>query len=113
MKFKSEYRGQVAVINVEGNLMGGPDGATLNNKVHEVIEAGKKQVVVDLGGVQFINSSGLGLLIGCATAMKNADGGLRIANASEKILTVIKIAKLGSVLQNYTSIEKAIESFKQ
>ncbi len=74
MKFKTTQSGPVTVIQLQGNLMGGPDASTLNNKLHELVEAGKKHVVIDLHGVQFMNSSGLGLLIGGASTMKNAGG---------------------------------------
>ena len=113
MNFKTVQHGSVTVIQLQGNLMGGPDASTLNANLHTLIEEGKKQVVLDMSEVQFINSSGLGLLIGGVTTMKNAGGGLRIAGASEKIVSLIKITKLASVFKNYPSIEAAVASFKK
>lgn len=113
MELTSTQRGSVTIIALQGNLMGGPDASQLNTKLHELAESGKKQIVIDLSGVQFMNSSGLGLLIGGVSALKNAGGSLRIANASEKILSLITITKLGSVLQTYPSIEAALESFSK
>ncbi|MCZ6775102.1 MAG: STAS domain-containing protein [Ignavibacteria bacterium] len=113
MKFKTVQHGPVSVIELEGNLMGGPDATTLNSKLHELIEAGKKNVVVDLGGVQFMNSSGLGQLIAGVRAMKSAGGDLKIANTSAKISALIKITKLTSIFETYDSVQKALESFKE
>ncbi len=113
MKFKSSQAGSVAVITLDGNLMGGPDASTLNAKLNELVEGGTSQVVIDLAGVQFMNSSGLGLLIGGASLMKNAGGGLRLANASEKITALIKITKLSSVFESYSSVDAAVASFKK
>ena len=113
MKFRTVQHGPVSVIELEGNLMGGPDATTLNSKLHELIEAGKKNVVVDLGGVQFMNSSGLGQLIAGVRAMKNAGGNLKIANTSAKISALIKITKLTSIFETYDSVQKALESFKE
>jgi anti-sigma B factor antagonist len=113
MKFKTVQHGPVSVIELEGNLMGGPDATTLNSKLHELIEAGKKNVVVDLGGVQFMNSSGLGQLIAGVRAMKTAGGDLKIANTSAKISALIKITKLTSIFETYDSVQKALESFKE
>ncbi len=113
MKFKTVQHGPVSVIELEGNLMGGPDATTLNSKLHELIEAGRKNVVVDLGGVQFMNSSGLGQLIAGVRAMKNAGGDLKIANTSAKISALIKITKLTSIFETYDSVQKALESFKE
>ena len=112
MKFTTSQTGTVVVFTLDGNLMGGPDASTLNAKLNELVDAGTKQVVIDLAGVQFMNSSGLGLLIGGASLMKNAGGGLKLANASEKIMALIKITKLTSVFESYSSVDAAVSSFK-
>jgi anti-sigma B factor antagonist len=92
--------------------MGGPDASTLNGKLHELIDAGKTNVVIDLRGVEFMNSSGLGLLIGGISTMKNAGGSLRFANASEKIAGIITITKLGSLFDMYDSVDAAVAAIK-
>lgn len=113
MTLTTSQHGSVTIIHLHGNLMGGPDATSLNAKLHEFVEAGKKQVVIDLGGVQFMNSSGLGLLIGGVSVLKNAGGSLKIANASEKIATLFTITKLAPLMQTFPSVEAAVESFKQ
>lgn len=113
MKLKATQHGSVTVIELEGNLMGGPDAGSLNNKLHELVDTGKTSVVVDMGGVGFINSTGLGLLIGGVTTMRNAGGSLKLARTSEKIAGLIKIAKLQSVFETYDSVQAAVSSFKK
>ncbi len=100
-----------AVIELQGSIMGGPDALQLNEKLHELGDRGIKQIILDLSGVQVINSSGLGMLIGGLTAMRNLGGDLKIANASAKVDTLLTVAKLKSVFPNYTSVEKAKNSF--
>jgi len=112
MTFTTTQHGSVSVIGVEGNLMGGPDASALNGKLHELVEAGITKVVLDLRGVQFMNSSGLGLMIGGASTLKSAGGGLKLANASEKIMALIKITKLESLFDNYSSVEEAVAGFR-
>ncbi|HET6271755.1 MAG TPA: STAS domain-containing protein [Bacteroidota bacterium] len=113
MKFKTAQQGGVTVIQLEGNLMGGPDASTLNNKLHELVDAGKKDVVIDVAGVELMNSSGLGMLIGTVSTMKNAGGGLKIANASAKIMALIKVTKLTGILETYDTTQDAVASFKK
>jgi len=113
MELTSTQHGTVTVIRLKGNLMGGPDASLLNARLHELVESGRKHIVIDLSDVQFMNSSGLGLLIGGVSALKNAGGALKIAHASEKILSLITITKLGSVLQTYPTTEAALESFRK
>jgi len=113
MKFKVGQQGVATVIGLQGNLMGGPDAASLNSQIHDLLAAGKKNVVLDLESVEFMNSSGLGMLIGGASTLKNAGGKLKLAHASEKILTLIKITKLTPVFEHYDSVSAAVESFKK
>lgn len=113
MKFKVDQQSAAIVISLQGSLMGGPDAASLNSQIHELLAAGKKNVVLDLEGVEFMNSSGLGMLIGGASTLKNAGGKLKLAHASEKILGLIKITKLTPVFEHFTTVSAAVESFKK
>jgi anti-sigma B factor antagonist len=113
MKFKVTQQGPATVITLQGNLMGGPDAASLNSQLHELLGAGRKYVVLELAGVEFMNSSGLGMLIGGASTMKNAGGKLVLANAPERILDLIKLTKLSPVFEHHSSVKKAIESIKK
>lgn len=106
----SEQEG-TAIIELHGSVMGGPDALQLNDKLHELGDKGIKQVILDLSGVNVINSSGLGMLIGGLTAMRNMGGDLKIVNASPKVETLITVAKLKSVFPNYSSVEEARNSF--
>jgi len=113
MNFTTTQRGSVTVIAVQGNLMGGPDASALNSTLHEMVTNGTTRVVLNLREVQFMNSSGLGILIGGASTMRNAGGGLAIAEASEKILALITITRLGKVLATYPTLDAAVASFPQ
>ena len=113
MKFKIAQQGPVTVISLQGNVMGGPDATTLNSQIHQLIDGGKKQVVLDLGGVEFMNSSGLGMLIGGASTLKNAGGRLKLAKASDKILALIRITRLTPVFEHYESVKTAVASFTE
>ncbi|HEY4643718.1 MAG TPA: STAS domain-containing protein [Bacteroidota bacterium] len=113
MKSKSKEVDGVTVIELKGNVMGGPDASTLNDQLHKLTESGKKKVVIDLKEVNFMNSSGLGMLIGGLTTMKNAGGDLKIANASEKIESLLMITKLITVFEHFDTVKNAVKSFKK
>ncbi len=112
MNFKVLERYNCIVLEFKGNVMGGPDAVSLNEQLHKLIDEGKKNVVADLGKVKFMNSSGLGMLIGALTTMRNAGGDLRIANASDKIESLLMITKLITVFQNFRSVDEAVNSFE-
>jgi anti-sigma B factor antagonist len=113
MSFKVSERYNCVVIEFKGNVMGGPDAVSLNEKLHELIEQDKTNIVVNLSKVGFMNSSGLGMLIGGLTTMRKAGGDLRIANATDKIESLLVITKLITVFKHYKSLDEAIASFDE
>ena len=111
MKFTTKETAGVTVITLEGNVLGGPDATELNNTLHKFIDAKKKKIVIDLKGVSTMNSSGLGMLIGGVTTMRNVKGDLKLAGASEKIIKLLQVTKLLSVFEHFDTVKKAVESF--
>lgn len=112
MNFNVSERYNCVVIEFKGNVMGGPDAVRLNEKLHELIEKDQTNVVADLSKVKFMNSSGLGMLIGGLTTMRKAGGDLRIANATDKIESLLVITKLITVFKHFKSTDKAVESYQ-
>ncbi|MBD3166804.1 anti-sigma factor antagonist [bacterium] len=111
MKLSSETHGSVAVIELKGKIMGGPDANLFRDELKKHLEKGIKKVVVDLGRVDWMNSSGLGILIGGMTTVKNADGEMKLARVTEKIKSLLMITKLVQVFDSHDSVEAAIASF--
>lgn len=101
----------VIVLEPKGKIMGGPDATILHEKLHEMIEQGKKKFVIDLSRVEWMNSTGLGILISGLTTLRNNNGELKIANVTEKIKSLLVITKLATVFEAYDTVEDAIKSF--
>jgi anti-sigma B factor antagonist len=112
MKFKSRESKGVTIIELTGNVMGGPDATSLNEQLHKLIDDKKNRVVVDLDEVKFINSSGLGMLIGGLTTLRNNGGELKLARASKKIEELLKMTKLTTVFDIHKSVNEAVAAFK-
>lgn len=111
MKMTESTSGNITILELSGKIMGGPDAALLNDKLHELIEAGKTKVVADLEKVNWMNSSGLGILIGGLTTMRNNGGDLKLANITDRIQSLLMITKLLTVFETFESIDKAVDSF--
>ena len=75
-------------------------------------DEGKKNVIVDLARVKFMNSSGLGMLISALTTMRNSGGDLRLANAADRIQSLLIVTKLITVFQHFDSVQEAAESYQ-
>jgi len=111
MSVKEKFDGNVTILSVSGNLMGGPETTAVHDKVREIVGKGHKKLVIDLAKVKWINSSGLGVLMGSMTTMKNADGEMKLANVSDRIQSLFMITKLITIFETYDSTDKAIGSF--
>jgi anti-sigma B factor antagonist len=91
--------------------MGGEDTRDFNELLHKFIDEGKKNIVVDLADVKFMNSSGLGMLIGGLTTMKKSNGNLKLARVTDKIESLLIITKLITIFEFYENVEEAVKSF--
>jgi anti-sigma B factor antagonist len=101
----------VVILIPKGKIMGGPDAGVIKERLHQLIDEGKKKVVVDLGGVSWMNSSGLGILIGGLTTMRNNGGDLKLATATEKVQNLLMVTKLISIFESYDSADEAVASY--
>jgi anti-sigma B factor antagonist len=111
MKLSTREAEGITIIELEGSVLGGPDATALNDTLHKLLEKRKKKVLLDLSGVQSMNSSGLSMLIGALTTMRSAGGDLKIASASKKIESLLVITKLSTVFELHPSVKEAIDSF--
>ncbi len=111
MKLSDYEKDGVFILEPKGKIMGGPDATLLHEKLHECIDQGKKKVIINLSGVDWMNSTGLGILISGLTTLRNNDGELKLANVTDKIQSLLTITKLVTVFEAYDSIEEALKSF--
>lgn len=110
MKFSDFIENDVVIIEVSGKIMGGDETTMFHGKIHEYIQINKKNICVDLGSVDWMNSVGLGMLISALTTIKNAGGRLVLANI-DKIESILTITRLITVFEHYDSREEAIKSY--
>ena len=109
MEFKDRVEGDVVIISLSGKIMGGEGTASCRERLHEHLKSNTKRFVMDMGDVEWTNSQGLGMLIGCYISVKNAGGNMalaRIANVRE----LLELTRLIGVFDCYDSVEEAKES---
>lgn len=111
MKIKKNPQDDVMVLELSGKIMGGPDFEKFKDEVSGVIESGHRKVVLDLGGVPWINSTGLGILITGYHSIKAAEGQLKICNVKERVLSIFYISQLENIFDVFETREEAIASF--
>lgn len=111
MKTKIVEKYNAVVIELKGDVMGGDDPREFAALLHKLIDEGKKNIVVDLGDVKFMNSSGLGMLISGLTTAKKADGNLKLARVGDKIQSLLIITKLIQIFESFETVDDAVKSY--
>lgn len=106
MQFTIEDRGTYTEVVATGrlNMVSAP---TLRATVDEAVGAGSRHIVVNLAATNFMDSSGLGALIGCLKAARQAGGDLRIACVQKQVHMVLELTNMNRVLAPYATVEEA------
>ncbi len=100
----------IAILHLDGRL-DLVSAATVKSEILKMVNDGHPRVVVDLQGVPFIDSSGLGALIGGLRAARTAGGDLRIANVGEQARMILQLTTLDRVLTPHSDIEAALAQY--
>ena len=111
MKIHREDNGAVTVIRLNGKLMGGPDADHFQKLIKELVSEDRKQVLVDMGKVSWVNSTGLGILISGYTTLKNADGNLKLVGVNKRIDQIFMVTKLHTIFEAFEEEASALASF--
>jgi anti-sigma B factor antagonist len=106
---KAEKSTGVVVLSGRLDLLAAPD---LKSRIQRLVSDGWNKLVVDLGNVPFIDSSGLGALIGGLKAARVAGGDFRIARPAEQIRYILQVSSLDRVLTPYSTVEDALAGYQ-
>lgn len=110
MEFTYESHVAAGVFLLKGNLIGENDGIALTEAFAEHLGRSAKHFVIDLGELQHINSSGLGVLITLLTKARKVGGDVLLANPSDYIRNLLLITKLNSIFNIFDSQAEALKS---
>jgi len=111
MKFTTKDIYNAVVIKFKGQLVGGPEAEDFHKVLSDSIAAGKKNVIVDLSDVGFVNSTGIGIVVRGYTTMKEAGGALKLAGVTNKLEGLLSVTKLTSVFELHKDVDEASKSF--
>lgn len=112
MRIQDELRGDITIIRLKGDFMGDPDTGVFREKIKDTLEKGMKKIILDLSGVKWMNSLGLGALISAYTSVKNHDGDMVITNVTKKVQSLFMITQLIKVFKHYDTLDEAISALQ-
>ena len=109
---KERQAGDVTILDMNGSIRIGEGAIALRDEVRKLVGQGKKKVLLNLGGVGYMDSSGVGELIANYTTLSRDGGQLKLLNLTEKIQNLLVITKLLTVFDTYDNEAEALGSFK-
>jgi anti-sigma B factor antagonist len=111
LTIKTREVGKVSILDVHGRIVLGEEIHTLRDAVRELISSDRKKIILNLADVDYIDSSGVGQLVGSFTAVRNAGGELKLMNLSQKVRDVLHVTKLYTVFDIKDDEFTAVKSF--
>ncbi len=103
--------GHLKILDLEGKILGGPESDGLRLELERCLEARERQLLVNLTGVPWMNSAGLGILLSVYSRMKEQDGVVRFFGVGERVRGILRTTKLLTVLDVFDDEETGIQSF--
>ncbi len=111
VKMTTHKNGEVIVIDTSGRLMLGEATSALRTKIRELVDGGSKWIVLNLGEVTHMDSSGLGELIAAHTTITTAGGEIKLLNLGKRVHDLLKLTKLYTVFETFDDEATAVKSF--
>ncbi len=108
---KERQAGDVTILDLSGAVRIGEGSIALRNAIRGLVEGNKNKILLNLAGVKYMDSSGIGELIANYTTIKSHDGQLKLLNLTEKIQDLLVITKLLTVFDTFDSESEALNSF--
>src|ERR1035437_3230988 len=101
----------IAVLEMNGRITVGKEATALREKVAELSAANVRNLVFNLAGVDYIDSTGLGALVMCATTLRKTGGNVKLLNLNRRNIELLVMTKLATVFEIFTDEQDAVGSY--
>ena len=110
LKTSTDVRDNVAIVRLSGNITLGEASGQLRDVIRQTLAAGHKVVILDLAGVAYIDSAGLGELVGAHATASSQGATVKLLNMQKKVEGLMQITKLTTVFETYEDEASALQS---
>lgn len=111
MTIQERAVGSATILDLSGKLVLGDGDALLKDKIHSLVFQGRKQLVLNMGEVSYVDSSGLGALVASSVTAKNNGAQIKLVSLTKRLHDLLSIAKLLTVFESYDTEQDAINAF--
>src|SRR5450432_3778220 len=113
MTTSTRQASSVTIVDISGRIVIGEESAALRDLVRDLLTKGHKKILFNLGDVDYIDSTGLGSLIGAFTSVRKQGGELKLFNLTNKVQDVMQVTKLYTVFDIFNDEAAGVRSFGQ
>ena len=111
MQIEEREVGEVLILDLSGKLTIGEGDELLKDKINSLVQQGRRKLVLNLAGVPYIDSAGLGEIVRTYTTVSRQGGKLKLLNLTKRIQDLLAITKLLTVFETFDSEQEAVQSF--
>jgi len=112
LKVQTQISGDVCILHCSGRIVFGDEGAALRERGRNIL-AGTPKVVVDLNEVDYIDSGGLGILVGLWVSARNKGGELKLVSPTQRIKELLRRTSLAKIFRVYRNNDEAVAAFRK
>jgi len=112
LRVRTQVSGNVLIFLCDGRIVFGDEGSVLRERIGNVLQ-GTAKVVVNLKGVDYIDSGGLGILVGLLVSARNRGGELTLVSPRERVKDVLRNTNLDRIFRVYANNDEAVAAFRK
>ena len=111
LEIQQREREGIAILDMKGRITLGKEATTLREKAAELAAAGQRNVILNLHDVDFIDSTGLGALVICATSARKKGGNVKLVNLNKRTIELLVMTRLATAFETFNDEQDAINSY--
>jgi anti-sigma B factor antagonist len=111
LEIQQREREGIIILKLDGRITMGPEAGALRERVAELNAAGTRNLVLDMAGVNYVDSTGLGALVMCATSLRKNGGNVKLLNLNRRNIELLVMTKLATVFEIFTDEQDAVNSY--
>ncbi|MGA2117747.1 MAG: STAS domain-containing protein [Bryobacteraceae bacterium] len=111
LEINRRQREGITILDLKGRITMGPEASALRQEVATLDQAGERKLIFNMAEVDYIDSTGLGALVVCATGMRKKQGNVKLVSLSRRHIELLVMTKLATVFETYPDEQDALNSF--
>jgi anti-sigma B factor antagonist len=110
LKMETHISGDVVILHCAGRLVFGDEAAAFRARIKNIL-LGTNQIVVNLAGIEYVDSAGLGTLVGVLASTRNRHGEIKLVRPTKRVTDLLRQTRLNTVFHSYETDEEAVAAF--